>query len=265
MAPFYVCFSCVCVISCILVSPNIICTGSLFRQCLWCSILLSLPVWRPVNTADVVRVFFFFFFLFYASRADVRTTEWLKPASDLVVTFHSNFPIRQGAADLSHNTSRSHVETRGASGWSLQRASLKPWSSSSSSSPARVSGTVVTELVARRSSSCVRLYAPCAPVWPGAVWSRISLRAEMLHTDTEPEWRQRRPSLQDSRRHADSGVCATSARHGEVRPALLCAFSSSDLFRFASLWWIYCDSIDSPRDDTFPPDVTWELTPRDVT
>lgn len=54
-------------------------------------------MWRPyyLNILGPLQMF--------GSTADVRTSGWVKPASDTVVTYHSNFSILLGG-DLFHNT-----------------------------------------------------------------------------------------------------------------------------------------------------------------
>lgn len=132
-------------------------------------------------------------FFFYRGRGgssnrDVSTTGWVKPASDFVVTFHSNFFILLGA-DVSHNTAiatwKPGVRAPGL------RTSLKRLTEINSVSEpltAQVNVIVVTKVVAgvellRQTLRTMR------PVWLEAdfasLWAkRCCTRRQSLNEDT---------------------------------------------------------------------------------
>lgn len=118
----------------------------------------------------------FFFFL----DGDVHTSVWVKPASDFVVTFHSNICFLLGA-DGSHNTA---ITT-----WSPEARQSELQNLVSQSEIKRPGYLHRFVIVVNRTCDgspcfCVRLYA----LWPEPMWFRISLHAEMLHTEADSPW-----------------------------------------------------------------------------
>lgn len=74
-------------------------------------------LWRDNRLPSEHCICFLFAFLFYQLVTCARASGWVKPASDHVVTFHSNAPLAPLPAPLgaraSHNTGTDQVGTRG--------------------------------------------------------------------------------------------------------------------------------------------------------
>lgn len=129
-------------------------------------------------------VFFPPFFPFFWSTGDVRTSGWVKPASDFVVTFHSNIWIPLGA-DVSHNTAITtwKPEVREPELWNI--AIAPKWEKQSHTAvSAQVNVIVVNQTCGGRRASASDFTHHAPRVTGSCVISHLFARRDVAHGDS---------------------------------------------------------------------------------